>query len=412
MDSVELIESFADFKDEKNIDRITLMAIVEESMKTVLRKRFGSDDHFDVIVNPDKGDLEIYLNKKIVADGMTEDDDLEIEISEAQKIDPSFEIGEEYTQKVELTELGRRNILAFKQVLNTKIAEYDNSNLYEKFKSLEGEIITGEVHHIRHRQVILMDEDQNELMLPKENQIPSDFFRKGETVRAVVDAVELKGGNKPQVVVSRTSPKFLEKLFEFEIPEIYDGLITIKKTVRIPGEKAKVAVESYDDRIDPVGACVGMKGSRIHSVVRELKNENIDVINFTNNQQLYVQRALNPAKISRIEIDEPKHHAVVYLKPEEVSKAIGKGGQNIKLAGWLTGYEIDVRRDEPQEEDIELTEFSDEIEPWVIAEFKKVGLDTAKSVLERSVNDLLDLTDLEEETIVEVIQILKEEFEN
>jgi len=412
MDSVELIESFADFKDEKNIDRITLMAIVEESMKTVLRKRFGSDDHFDVIVNPDKGDLEIYLNKKIVADGMTEDDDVEIEISEAQKIDPTFEIGEEYTQKVELTELGRRNILAFKQVLNTKIAEYDNSNLYEKFKSMEGEIVTGEVHHIRHRQVILMDEDQNELILPKENQIPSDFFRKGETVRAVVDAVELRGGNKPQILLSRTSPKFLEKLFEFEIPEIYDGLITIKKAVRIPGEKAKVAVESYDDRIDPVGACVGMKGSRIHSVVRELKNENIDVINYTNNQQLYVQRALSPAKISRIEISESNRHAIVYLKPEEVSKAIGKGGQNIKLAGWLTGYEIDVRRDEPQEEDIELTEFSDEIEPWVINEFKKVGLDTAKSVLERSVNDLLDLTDLEEETIMDVMQILKEEFED
>lgn len=412
MDSVELIESFADFKDEKNIDRITLMAIVEESMKTVLRKRFGSDDHFDVIVNPDKGDLEIYLNKKIVADGMTEDDDVEIEISEAQKIDPTFEIGEEYTQKVELTELGRRNILAFKQVLNTKIAEYDNSNLYEKFKSMEGEIVTGEVHHIRHRQVILMDEDQNELILPKENQIPSDFFRKGETVRAVVDVVELRGGNKPQIVLSRTSPKFLEKLFEFEIPEIYDGLITIKKAVRIPGEKAKVAVESYDDRIDPVGACVGMKGSRIHSVVRELKNENIDVINYTNNQQLYVQRALSPAKISRIEISESNRHAIVYLKPEEVSKAIGKGGQNIKLAGWLTGYEIDVRRDEPQEEDIELTEFADEIEPWVISEFKKVGLDTAKSVLERSVNDLLDLTDLEEETIIDVMQILKEEFED
>ncbi|QII70821.1 transcription termination/antitermination protein NusA [Apibacter sp. B3706] len=410
MDSIELIESFADFKDEKNIDRITLMAIVEESMKTVLRKRYGSDDHFDVIVNPDKGDLEIYLNRKIVEDEMSEDDLLEIEISEVRKIDPSFEVGEEYTQKIELNELGRRNILAFKQVLNTKIAEYDNSNLYEKFKSIEGEIVSGEVHYIRHKQVILMDEDQNDMILPKENQIPSDFFRKGETVKAVVEEVGFKGG-KPLIILSRTSPKFLEKLFEFEIPEIYDGLITIKKTVRIPGEKAKVAVESYDDRIDPVGACVGMKGSRIHSIVRELRNENIDVISYTNNQQLFIQRALSPAKVSSMELDEENKHAVVFLRPEEVSKAIGKGGQNIKLASWLTGYEIDVRRDEPEEEDIELTEFSDEIESWIIEELKKVGLDTARSVLEKDVNDLLELTDLEEETIIDVIRILKEEFE-
>lgn len=410
MDSIELIESFADFKDEKNIDRITLMAIVEESMKTVLRKRYGSDDHFDVIVNPDKGDLEIYLNRKIVEDEMSEDDLLEIEISEVRKIDPSFEVGEEYTQKIELNELGRRNILAFKQVLNTKIAEYDNSNLYEKFKSIEGEIVSGEVHYIRHKQVILMDEDQNDMILPKENQIPSDFFRKGETVKAVVEEVGFKGG-KPLIILSRTSPKFLEKLFEFEIPEIYDGLITIKKTVRIPGEKAKVAVESYDDRIDPVGACVGMKGSRIHSIVRELRNENIDVISYTNNQQLFIQRALSPAKVSSMELGEENKHAVVFLRPEEVSKAIGKGGQNIKLASWLTGYEIDVRRDEPEEEDIELTEFSDEIESWVIEELKKVGLDTARSVLEKDVNDLLELTDLEEETIIDVIRILKEEFE-
>ncbi|TWP24784.1 transcription termination/antitermination protein NusA [Apibacter muscae] len=408
MDSIELIESFGDFKDEKNIDRITLMAIVEESMKTVLRKRYGSDEHFDVIVNPDKGDLEIYLNRKIVEDEMSEDDLLEIEISEVRKIDPSFEVGEEYTQKIELNELGRRNILAFKQVLNTKIAEYDNSNLYEKFRSIEGEIVSGEVHHIRHRQVILMDEDQNDMILPKENQIPSDFFRKGETVRAVVQEVGLKGG-KPQIVLSRTSPKFLEKLFEFEIPEIYDGLITIKKTVRIPGEKAKIAVESYDDRIDPVGACVGMKGSRIHSVVRELKNENIDVINYTTNQQLFIQRALSPAKISSMDIDEENKNVVVYLRSEEVSKAIGKGGQNIKLASWLTGYEIDVRRDEP-EEDIELVEFSDEIDSWVIDELRKIGLDTARSVLEKDLEDLLKITDLEEETILDVVRILKEEF--
>lgn len=294
--------------------------------------------------------------------------------------------------------------------MNTKIAEYDNSNLYEKFKSIEGDIVSGEIHHIRHKQVILMDEEQNDMILPKENQIPSDFFRKGETVRAVVEEVGLKGG-KPQIILSRTSPKFLEKLFEFEIPEIYDGLITIKKTVRIPGEKAKVAVESYDDRIDPVGACVGMKGSRIHSIVRELRNENIDVINYTNNQQLFIQRALSPAKVSSMEVNEETKHAIVFLRPEEVSKAIGKGGQNIKLASWLTGYEIDVRRDEPEEEDIELTEFTDEIDSWIIEEFKKVGLDTARSVLEKDVDDLLELTDLEEETVLDIIRILKEEFE-
>lgn len=411
MNSLALIESFSDFKDEKNIDRITLMAIIEESLKNVLRKKYHSDDHFDVIVNPDKGDLEIYINKTIVEDGMVEDPNLEIEISEVQKTDPDFEVGEEYAQQIQLENLGRRAILSLRQNLNSKISEYDNSNIYEKFKDLVGEIVSGEVHHIRHKHIIVLDDDQNEMVLTKENQIPSDFFRKGETVRAVVDEVVLRG-NKPQIILSRTSPKFLEKLFEQEIPEIFDGLITIKKTVRIPGEKAKIAVESYDDRIDPVGACVGMKGSRIHSIVRELRNENIDVINFTNNKQLFISRALSPAKISSMKINDEENRVEVFLKAEEVSKAIGRGGQNIRLASWLTAMEIDVYRDDLHDEDVELTEFSDEIEPWIIEEFKKIGLDTARSVLEKDYNDLVDMLDLEEETITDVIRILKEEFED
>jgi len=411
MDSVALIESFSDFKDEKNIDRITLMAILEESIKNVLRKKYQSDDHFDVIVNPDKGDLEIYINKKIVEDGMSEDDNVEIEISEVRKTDPDFEVGEEYAQKIELQDLGRRAILSLRQNLNSKIAEYDNSNIYEKFKDLVGEIVSGEVHHIRHNHIIIVDDDQNEMVLLKENQIPSDFFRKGETVRAVVDDVVLRG-NKPQIVLSRTSPKFLEKLFEQEIPEIFDGLITIKKTVRIPGEKAKIAVESYDDRIDPVGACVGMKGSRIHSIVRELRNENIDVINYTTNKQLFIARALSPAKVTTMNIDEEKNSVSVYLKPEEVSKAIGRGGQNIRLASWLTGMEINVFRDNHADDDVALTEFDNEIEEWVIEEFKKIGLDTARSILEKDINDLVGMVDLEEETIIDVRRILKEELES
>lgn len=410
MDNIALIESFGDFKDEKNIDRITLMAILEESLQSVLRKKYGSDDNFDIIVNPDKGDLEIWHNRIVVEDGMAEDDSAEIELSAARKIQPDFEIGEEVSEPVMLKDLGRRAILALRQNLVAKVMEHDNANLYERFRELEGEIVTGEVHHIRHKHVIVMDDDQNEMILPKENQIPSDYFRKGESVRAVVEEVKLKG-IKPQIILSRTSPKFLEKLFEQEIPEIFDGIITIKGVVRVPGEKAKVTVESYDDRIDPVGACVGMKGSRIHSIVRELKNENIDVINHTNNLQLLITRALSPAKISRIEINEDETKATVFVKPEEVSKAIGKGGHNVRLAGKLLGMEIDVFRDIPQDEDVELTEFSDEIDVWVIEAFQKIGLDTARSVLEQDVNDLIMRTDLEEETIQDVIRILKEEFD-
>lgn len=410
MDNIALIESFGDFKDEKNIDRITLMAILEESLQSVLRKKYGSDDNFDIIVNPDKGDLEIWHNRIVVEDGMVEDESAEIELSAARKIQPDFEVGEEVSEPVMLKDLGRRAILALRQNLVAKVMEHDNANLYERFKDLEGEIVSGEVHHIRHKHVIVMDDEQNEMILPKENQIPSDYFRKGESVRAVVDEVKLKG-IKPQIILSRTSPKFLEKLFEQEIPEIFDGIITIKGVVRVPGEKAKVAVESYDDRIDPVGACVGMKGSRIHSIVRELKNENIDVINYTTNLQLMISRALSPAKISRIEINESENKATVFVKPEEVSKAIGKGGHNVRLAGKLLGMEIDVFRDIPQDEDVELTEFSDEIDAWVIEAFQKIGLDTARSVLEQDVNDLISRTDLEEETIQDVIRILREEFE-
>lgn len=410
MDNIALIESFGDFKDEKNIDRITLMAILEESLQSVLRKKYGSDDNFDIIVNPDKGDLEIWHNRIVVEDGMSEDDSAEIELSAARKIEPDFEVGEQVSEPVALADLGRRAVLALRQNLVAKVMEHDNANLYERFKDMEGEIVSGEVHHIRHKHIIVMDDEQNEMILPKENQIPSDYFRKGESVRAVVDEVKLKG-IKPQIILSRTSPKFLEKLFEQEIPEIFDGIITIKGAVRIPGEKAKVAVESYDDRIDPVGACVGMKGSRIHSIVRELKNENIDVINYTTNLQLYITRALSPARITRMEIDENANKVSVYVKPEEVSKAIGKGGHNVRLAGKLLGMEIDVFRDIPQDEDVELAEFSDEIDAWVIEAFQKIGLDTARSILEQDVNDLISRTDLEEETIQDVIRILREEFE-
>ena len=410
MDNHALIESFAEFKDEKNIDRITLMAILEEALKTVLRKKYGSEDHFDIIVNPDKGDLEIYHNRIVVEDGEVEDESAEISLSEARKIEEDFEVGEEVSESVLISDLGRRAVLALRQTLVGKIMEHDNANIYEKFKDMEGEIVSGEVHHIRRGHVIVIDDEDNEMVLTKDQQIPSDFFRKGETIRAVVSEVALRG-TKPQIMLSRTSPVFLEKLFEQEIPEIFDGLITIKKVVRIPGEKAKVAVESYDDRIDPVGACVGMKGSRIHSIVRELRNENIDVINYTANEQLMTQRALSPAHISRMEIDEEEKHIAVFVKPDEVSRAIGKGGYNVRLASQLLGKEIDIFRDIPQDEDVMLTEFADEIEEWVIEAFRKIGLDTAKSVLEQDLDDLVNRTDLEYETVVDVRQILSEEFE-
>jgi len=409
MENLALIDSFSEFKDEKLIDRVTLMSILEDVFRNTLKKKFGDDDNFDIIINPDKGDLEIWRNRVVVADGEVEEENQEISLTDARKIEPDFEVGEDVSEEVKLIDLGRRSILALRQNLISKIHEHDNTNIYKHFKDLVGEIYTAEVHHIRHRAVILLDDDGNELILPKDKQIPSDFFRKGENVRGIIESVDLKG-NKPSIVLSRTAPVFLEKLFEQEIPEVFDGLITVKNVVRIPGEKAKVAVDSYDDRIDPVGACVGMKGSRIHGIVRELGNENIDVINYTTNLQLYITRALSPARVTSIKINEETKRAEVILKPEEVSKAIGRGGHNIRLAGRLTGYEIDVFR-EGVEEDVELSEFSDEIEAWIIAEFAKAGLDTAKSILEQEIVDLVKRTDLELETIEDVVRILKEEFE-
>ena len=384
------------------------MSILEEVFRNTLKRKYGDDDNFDIIINPDKGDLEIWRNRVVVEDGSVEDENQEIALSEAQKIEPDFEVGEDVSEEVKLVDLGRRTVLALRQNLVSRIHEHDNGIIYKQFIDLIGEIYTAEVHHIRHNVVILLDDEGNELIMPKDRQIPSDFYRKGDNVRGVIESVELKG-NKPSIVMSRTSPKFLEKLFEQDIPEVFDGLISVKKVVRIPGEKAKVAVDSYDDRIDPVGACVGMKGSRIHGIVRELGNENIDVINFTNNTQLLITRALSPAKISSLKINEDNKTVEVFMDPEQVSKAIGRGGFNIRLAGQLTGYEIDVYR-EGAEEDVELTEFSDEIEGWVLEELKKVGLDTAKSVLEQDVEDLIKRTDLEEETILEIRKVLSAEF--
>ena len=417
MENLALIDSFSEFKDDKLIDRVTLMAILEDVFRNALKKKYGSDDNFDIIINPDKGDMEIWQRRVIVADEDLDFDHLEITLTEARKIEPDFEIGEEVSEEVKLIDLGRRAILALRQNLISKIHEHDNTNLYKQFKDIIGDIYTAEVHHVRPRVVILVDDEGNEIVLPKEKQIPSDFFRKGDNVRGIIESVELKG-NKPQIIMSRTSEKFLEKLFEQEIPEVFDGLIMVKNVVRIPGEKAKVAVDSYDDRIDPVGACVGMKGSRIHGIVRELGNENIDVINYTSNIQLFITRALSPAKVSSIKINEETKRAEVFLKLEEVSKAIGRGGHNIKLAGLLTGYELDVIREgdvagtTADEDDVELTEFSDEIEDWVIEEFAKIGLDTAKNILKQDVEDLVRRTDLEEETILDVMRILKEEFDS
>jgi N utilization substance protein A len=417
MENIALIDSFSEFKDMKSIDRVTLMSILEEVFRAALKRKFGSDDNFDIIINPDKGDLEIWRNRIVVADNEVEDDNEEIEISAARKIEPDFEIGEDVSEEVKLFDLGRRAILALRQNLISKIQEHDSTNIFKHFKELEGDIYSAEVHHIRHNAIILLDDDGNEIVLPKSEQIRSDFFRKGDSVRGVIKTVELRG-NKPAIILSRTSPDFLVKLFEQEIPEVFDGLITVERVARIPGEKAKVAVDSYDDRIDPVGACVGMKGSRIHGIVRELGNENIDVINHTKNEQLFISRALSPAKVVSMEIEEyeeerngKKGRVNVFLKPEEVSKAIGKGGVNIRLASELTKYDIDVQREGLEEEDVELTEFRDEIEAWIIQEFKNIGLDTAKSVLDSSVEELLKRTDLEEETILDVQRILKEEFE-
>ena len=408
--NLDLIESFSEFKDDKLIDRETLMAILEEVFKTALKKKYGSDENFDIIINPDKGDIEIWRNRVVVEDGDVEDPNAQIPLSEAQTIQADFEVGEDVSEEVKIKDLGRRAILSLRQNLISKIHEYDNTNMYRKFKDLIGTLYSAEIHLVRGKAVILLDDEGNEILLPKDKQISSDFYKKGENLKGVIDSVEIKG-NKPTIIMSRTSPLFLERLFEQEIPEVTDGLITIQKVARIPGEKAKVAVETYDDRIDPVGACVGVNGARIRSIVRELGNENIDVINYSSNPSVFITRALAPAKIISVNINEETKHAEVLLASEEVSKAIGKGGANIRLAGQLTGYEIDVFR-EGAEEDIELSEFEDEIEPWIIEEFRRIGLDTAKSVLEYSIEELEKRVDLEAETIQEVLDILKEEFEN
>ncbi len=411
MENINLVESFSEFKEFKNIDRSTMMLILEDVFRNMLQKKYGSADNFDIIVNIDKGDLEVWRNRVIVEDGAAEDTNEEIEYSEAIRIEPDFEIGEEVSEPVRMSDFGRREILAIRQNLASKILELEKDSIYQKYQERIGDLITAEVYQVWKKELLALDDEGIELILPKTEQIPSDFFRKGDTVRAVVARVEIKNNN-PLIILSRTSDVFLERLFEQEVPEVHDGLITIKKIVRAPGERAKVAVESYDDRIDPVGACVGMKGSRIHGIVRELRNENIDVINFTQNPSLYISRALSPAKISSINIEEETKRAEVYLKPDQVSLAIGKGGFNIKLAGTLTGYEIDVYRDTDQDtEDVDIQEFADEIEQWIIDEFKAVGLDTAKSIIQLSLEDLVKRVDLEEETIKDVISILKAEFE-
>ncbi|KHJ37906.1 hypothetical protein PBAC_19180 [Pedobacter glucosidilyticus] len=411
MNSINLIDSFQEFKDFKNIDRPTVISVLEEVFRSMLRKRFGTDENCDVIVNPDNGDLEIWRTRTVMEDGFSEDDDLEIELADAHKIDADLEVGDDFIEQITLESFGRRAILAARQTLVSKILELEKDEIFKNYKDRIGEIVTGEVYQVWKKETLVLDDEGNELILPKTEQIPADYFKKGDTVRAVVLKVEMLNSN-PRIIISRTAPAFLQRLFELEVPEIFDGLITIKNIVREPGERAKVAVESYDDRIDPVGACVGMKGSRIHGIVRELKNENIDVINFTNNISLYIQRALSPAKISSIKLDDETMRAAVYLKPDQVSLAIGRGGHNIKLAGKLTGYEIDVYRESSEEdEDVDLEEFSDEIDGWIIDEFRKVGLDTAKSVLALNVNELVKRTDLEEETIEEVLEILRAEFE-
>jgi N utilization substance protein A len=411
MENINLVESFSEFKEFKNIDRATMMRILEDVFRGMLAKKYGTADNIDIIVNIDKGDLEVWRNRVIVEDNEVEDTNTQIAYSEAIKIEPDFEIGEDVSEEVKMVDFGRREILAIRQNLASKILDLEKDNIYKKYQERVGDIVSGEVYQVWKKEIMVLDDEGIELILPKSEQIPSDFYRKGESLRAVITKVDMKNSN-PVIILSRTSPVFLERLFEAEVPEVFDGLITIKNIVRIPGERAKVAVESYDDRIDPVGACVGMKGSRIHGIVRELRNENIDVINFTTNSSLYISRSLSPAKISSIKIDEANKKAEVFLKPDQVSLAIGKGGFNIKLAGKLTGYEIDVFRDtDVDTEDVDLQEFSDEIDQWIIDEFKAIGCDTAKSILDLDTDELVKRTDLEEETIKEVVRILKEEFE-
>lgn len=411
MENINLIDSFAEFKELKNIDRATMMSVIEDVFRSVLIRQFGTDENFDVIINIDKGDFEIWRNRTVVEDGEIEDPNTQITLTDALKIDSDYEVGEEVTDEVKLIDFGRRAILNLRQNLASKILELEKDHIYNKYKNKIGEIVTGEVYQVWKKEILILDDEGNELILPKSEQIPSDYFRKGDNVRAIVYKVELRNNN-PLIILSRTASVFLERLFELEIPEIFDGLITIKKIVRVPGERAKVAVESYDERIDPVGACVGMKGSRIHGIVRELRNENIDVINYSANTQLFIKRALNPAKINSIKIIEDHKRAEVYLHPQEVSLAIGKGGLNIRLASQLTGYEIDVYREmEEDDEDVNLDEFADEIEGWVIDAFKAIGCDSAKNVLSISRAELIKRTDLEEEIIDEVLRILKSEFE-
>jgi N utilization substance protein A len=413
-EAVNMTEQFAEFKELKDIDKTTLISVLEESFRSVLSKVFGNDDNFDVIVNPDKGDCEIYQNLEVVEDGQVENPNKQISLSDAQADDdPDCEVGEEHTRKIDFAKFGRRAILNLRQTLASKILDLQKDAIYNKFKALEGQLVAGEVYQVWKREVLLLDDEKNELLLPKDEQIPTDIYRKGDVVRAVIEKVD-NTNNNPKIIVSRTSQNFLRRLFEQEVPEIHDGLIVIRAVARIPGERAKIAVESYDDRIDPVGACVGVKGARIHGIVRELRNENIDVINYTNNPQLLIQRALSPAKISSIRLDNENKHAEVFLRPDEVSLAIGKGGLNIKLASILTGYSIDVYRDMEgdAEEDIYLDEFKDEIDEWVIEALKSVGFDTAKSVLRTSREQIMDKADLEENTVDYVLSVLRAEFED
>jgi len=411
MSNINLIDSFKEFKEFKNIDRPTMISVLEDVFRSMLRKKYGTDENCDVIVNTENGDLEIWRTRAIVEDGFSEDDDLEIELAEARQTDSELEVGDEFIEQITLESFGRRAILAARQTLVSKVLELEKDEIFKKYKNRIGEIITGEIYQVWKKETLVIDDEGNELLMPKTEQIPADYFKKGDRVRAVILKVEMINAN-PKIIISRTAPEFLQRLFEMEVPEIFDGLISIKKIVREPGERAKVDVESYDDRIDPVGACVGMKGSRIHGIVRELRNENIDVINFTNNISLYIQRALSPAKVNNIKLDEENKRASVFLKPEQVSLAIGRGGYNIKLAGKLTGYEIDVYRESDEEdEDVDLDEFTDEIEEWIIDELKSIGCDTAKSVLALTMDELVKRTDLEEETIKEVLDILNAEFE-